>query len=203
MSWKLALAAPVLGLIAMAAVLGVTTAQQAIAGNGVFAIVLSPPTDTNDVGTEHTVTATVTFDGNPLADQTVDFQIMSGPNAGEVGQDTTDLSGEATFTYTGDGGVGQDVIQACTGQIIGIVGQPQECDTATKDWVQPTPTPTPTPTPSPTATATPTQAAPAAQLPDTGAQPPADSGFPWFLAVIVALGALAVAGGTLLRGRTR
>jgi hypothetical protein len=85
----------------------------------------------------------------------------------------------------------------------------------------PFPTPTPTPTPSPTATATPTatptptptltatqtpsptptQAAPAAQLPGTGTQPPADADFPWLLVAIVALGALALGGGVLLRRR--
>ena len=64
-----------------------------------------------------------------------------------------------------------------------------------------TPIPTPTPTPSPTPSPTPTQAAPAAQLPDTGTQPPADADFPWLPVVIVALGALALAGGVLLRRR--
>jgi hypothetical protein len=66
----------------------------------------------------------------------------------------------------------------------------------------PTPTSTPTPTPTQTPSSTPTQAAPAAQLPDTGTQPPADADFPWLLVAIVALGAFAAAtGGLLLRKR--
>ena len=64
-----------------------------------------------------------------------------------------------------------------------------------------TPTPTRTPTPSLTPSPTPTQAAPAAQLPGTGTQPPADADFPWLPVVIVALGALALGGGVLLRRR--
>ena len=101
-------------------------------------------------------------------------------------------------TYTGDGCSGQDTIEACI-QLIGVQQLP--CATATKDWVQPTPTPTPTPSATPTPTPTPPQA-PAAELPATGAQPPAGSGFPGLLAGIVGLGALAVgAGGVLLRRR--
>ena len=63
-----------------------------------------------------------------------------------------------------------------------------------------TPTPTPTSTPAQTPSPTPTQA-PAAQLPGTGTQPPADADFPWLPVAIVALGALALAGGVLLRRR--
>ena len=63
-----------------------------------------------------------------------------------------------------------------------------------------TATATPTLTPSPT----PTQAAPAAELPGGGTQPPADADFPWLPVAIVALGAFAAAtGGMLLRRRAR
>ena len=187
------------GLLAIATVWSGVFSGNAHAGLQTLLIVLDPETDTNDVGTDHTLTATVTFDGDPQPDLTVDFEVLSGgPNEGEIGQDITGVNGEATFTYTGDGGVGQDTIQACVTQIPNIVGQPQDCATATKDWVQPTPTPTPTPSP----TATPTQTAPAAQLPETGTQPPAGSGFPWSSVAIVALSALAVgAAGVVMRRR--
>lgn len=64
-----------------------------------------------------------------------------------------------------------------------------------------TPTPTSTPTLTQTPSPTPSQAAPAAQLPGTGTQPPADADFPWLLVAIVALGALALGGAVLLRRR--
>jgi len=186
--------------LAILAAWGGVFANSARAGNGpIYEISLDPAEDTNDVGTDHTVTATVTFGGGPQSDLTVDFQILpDGPNEGETGQETTDSNGEATFTYTGDGGVGQDEIEACVTQLPGIVELQQlPCDTATKDWVQPTPTPTPTPAP----TATPTQAAPAAQLPETGTQPPAGSDFPWSFAAIVALSALAAGAAAVVMRR--
>ena len=189
-----------LAVLTLLAAWGGVFAHSARAGNGpIYEISLDPPTDTNDVGTDHTVTATVTLGGDPLSDVLVVFSVTIGPNVDATGQDTTDVNGEATFVYTGTGGVGQDTIEACI-EIVGpnaaSAAQQLPCDTATKDWVQPTPTPTPTPTPSPT----PTEVAPAAQLPETGSQPPAGSDIPWFLVGIVALGALA-AGGILLRKR--
>ena len=170
-----------LGLLVASAIIG---AGRPALGQ-VFFIVVSPATAVNIVGTEHTVTASVTQDGTP-AGGSYTFEIIDGPNKGKTGEGPL-------FTYVGDGGPGTDTIMGC------FVFE--FCDTATKTWVQPTPTPTPTP--SPTATATPTQAAPAAELPTTGTQPPAGSDFPWFLAGIVALGGLAVAGGMLLRRRAR
>jgi len=177
--------------------------QTASAGAGQV-IVLDPATATNDVGTGHTVTATVSGFGSG---QQVTFEVISGPNTGASGTCSpdanclTDSNEEVSFTYTGAGGAGQDMIEACVELLGAIEVQQLPCDTATKDWVQPTPTPTPTP--SPTATATPTQAAPAAELPQTGSQPPAGSDFPWFVVAIVTLGALAGAGGMLLRRRAR
>lgn len=82
----------------------------AIVGEG---IVLGPTSDTNPVGTQHTVTAKVSNStGEPVQGALVTFDVISGPNQGEHGTDTTDANGEATFTYTGDGGVGTDQIQA-------------------------------------------------------------------------------------------
>jgi hypothetical protein len=200
------------GLVAMAglAVLAAwsgTFANSAWAGNGpIYEISLDPAEDTNNVGTDHTVTATVTISGDPLSDALVSFSITDGPNA-DAGGDcsdnvgcTTDSNGEVSFTYTSNGDAGQDAIEACITQLgpVGVLGAQQlPCDTATKDWVQPTPTPTPTPSPTPT----PTQVAPAAQLPETGTQPPAGSDFPWFLAAAFALGALTVAAGAVVLRR--
>ena len=47
-------------------------------------ISLSPATATNDVGTDHTITATVDTDGVPEPDALVAFEVISGPSAGLV-----------------------------------------------------------------------------------------------------------------------
>jgi len=201
MTKKTVLSAVVVAGLAAAALLTFAAGRSAYAG--VLAITLDPPTATNDVGTDHTVTATV--GGAPPGATGVTFTVTSGPNTGatftcSANVDcTTDGSNQVSGTYTGDGGEGQDSIEACI-QLIGVQAPP--CATATKDWVQPTPTPTPTPSPTPSPT--PTQAAPAAELPATGTQPPAGSGFPWLLAGIAGLGALAAGGaGVVLRRRAR
>jgi len=204
MTKKTVLSAVAVAGLAAAALLALAAGRSAYAG--VLAITLDPPTATNDVGTDHTVTATVS---GIAPGALVIFQVTAGPNIGasftcSVNTDcTTDGSLEVSGTYTGDGGVGQDTIEACVEVPAAGASAAQQlpCDTATKDWVQPTPTPTPTPSATPTPTPTSTQA-PAAELPATGTQPPAGSGFPWLLAGIVALGALAVgAGGVVLRRR--
>ena len=211
MTKKTVLSALALAVLAILAAWGGAFAHSARAGNGpLYEISLDPATATNDVGTDHTVTATVTISGDPLSDALVGFSVTDGPNidaSGVCSDDigcTTDGSGQVSFTYTSGGVAGQDAIEACivelgppTARVSAL--QQLTCATATKDWVEP-PTPTPTPTPSPTAT--PTQAAPAAELPETGSRPPSGSGFPWLLAGIVALGALtAGASGLLARRR--
>src|SRR3989304_4301089 len=148
--------------LAILAAWGGVFANSARAGNGpIYEISLDPAEDTNDVGTDHTVTATVTISGDPLSDALVSFSITDGPNAdadGDCSDDvgcTSDSNGEVSFTYTSNGDAGQDAIEACITQLgpVGVVATQQlPCDTATKDWVQPTPTPTPTPVPSPTPT---------------------------------------------------
>ena len=201
MTKKTILSAVVVAALAAAALLAFAAGRSAYAGQP-LGITLDPPAATNDVGTDHMVTATVS--GAPPGATGVTFTVTSGPNTGATftcspnANCVTDAGNQVSGTYTGDGGTGQDTIEACI-QLIGVQAPP--CATATKDWVQPTPTPTPTPSATPTPTPTPTQA-PAAELPATGAQPPAGSGFPWLLAGIVVLGALAVgAGGVLLRRR--
>jgi len=103
---------------------------------GPATLTLSPKTDTNTVGTPHTVTATVRdAGGNPVAGITVRFSV-SGANTAS-GSDVTDANGEATFTYTGTT-AGTDAISAFAdtdndGMQDDPVSEPG--DTATKVWV--------------------------------------------------------------------
>ena len=190
---------------------------------GTFCVSLDPEIATNEVGTTHTVTATVTFDDQPLDGVLVAIFVDQGPNAGDVDEGLTDASGQFSFTYTGDGGPGTDIIGACDiVEDLGPCVEPVTLDVATKEWVQPTPTPTPTPvglpsvitptpptptpTPTPTAlTATPTPTATAVlaaqQLPRTGGTPSDGGSLPW---LALAAGVLALtSGGLVLAYRTR
>ncbi len=74
-------------------------------------ILLGPPTGTNLLFTDHTVTATVIIDGEPAPGLLVSFEVISGPNAGtmsipnngECSQNddcTTDANGQVSWTYT-------------------------------------------------------------------------------------------------------
>jgi hypothetical protein len=73
---------------------------------------------TNPVGTNHTVTAVATSSGGaPVATATVNFVVLSGPNAGKSGSAVTDNQGKATFTYLDTAGPGTDRIQASIGQL--------------------------------------------------------------------------------------
>jgi hypothetical protein len=85
-------------------------------GEGLVAIsdiTLTPGTETNPVGSDHTVTATVESGepSAPVVGTTVTFTVLSGPHAGTTGMATTDANGVATFTYTGTA-AGTDTIQA-------------------------------------------------------------------------------------------
>ncbi|GEM_PF-4475047 len=101
----------------------------AIVGQG---IVLGPTDATNPVGTQHTVTATVTdSQGHPLSGVLVSFDVLSGPNVGKTGTDTTDANGQATFTYTDDNGAGTDQIQA---SFLVSVEETKFSNIVTKTW---------------------------------------------------------------------
>ena len=95
---------------------------------------LTPLTDTNPVGTPHTVTATVTNpDDSPRSGVTVSF-VVTGPNAGATGACgpatcITGADGKVTYTYTGTA-VGDDTINAA----ITVDGSRQTA-TAAKTWV--------------------------------------------------------------------
>jgi hypothetical protein len=107
-------------------------------GYTVVGIVLAPEDDENEVGENHTVTATLTdLLGNPQPGILVTFSVISGPNTGTSGTCTpadcnTDANGQVSFTYTGDGGIGQDEIEACftDAQENSICSQ-----IVTKDWI--------------------------------------------------------------------
>jgi hypothetical protein len=103
---------PSLLLAATAALCLLATAPaQARKMSTTYTTILSPKTATNPTGVTHTVTATVlrhteNCDPNgqtvvdPHAGATVKFEVVSGPNAGLSGADTTDLQGHAHFSYT-------------------------------------------------------------------------------------------------------
>ena len=72
----------------------------------VFAFALTPPTATNELGSDnsHTVTATLTGPAAEVGGNPVAFSISAGPNAGDAGTCApascqTDASGQVTFTY--------------------------------------------------------------------------------------------------------
>jgi uncharacterized protein (DUF2141 family) len=100
-------------------------------------LVLTPATDTNVVGTSHTVTATVRDEfGNPASGIIVRFSV-SGANTAS-GNCTTGTQGLCTFTYTGTH-VGTDTIGAYadtngngTRELTTI--PPEPGGTATKVW---------------------------------------------------------------------
>lgn len=104
-------------------------------------ITLTPLVDFNPPGTDHTVTALVVDQAaNPLSDITVTFLVTAGPNAGATGMAVTDASGNASFTYTSNGTIGLDTIEASfveppVPQIAkGGGGTPPVVTTALKFW---------------------------------------------------------------------
>ena len=94
-------------------------------------IVLSPVSEMNPIGSSHTVTATIT-DASlvPAPNIMVNFRITSGPHAGTYGNDTTDVNGQATFSYTGTT-EGTDVIEA---SYVDFLGRTITSSPATKTW---------------------------------------------------------------------
>ena len=207
---KLTLSAAMgVALLAVAALVGLAGGHDAQAGNGAPELTLTPATATNLVGTDHTVTATT---ANLPQGETVEFQVTAGPNIGAtftctVNADcSTDGSNQVSGTYTSNGTAGTDTIEACINQLqptaLGFI---PICDTATKEWGEPSPTPTVTADPSPS----PTQAD-VSDIEDLsgfnlGSDPGGGSGFPWTVpALLLGLGGLTVlTAGMLLRKRPR
>ncbi|WP_077490175.1 SBBP repeat-containing protein [Sinomonas mesophila] len=104
-------------------------------------ITLAPKTDTNDIGTQHCVTATVKdASGNPIPGITVRFTVTGSVTTS--GSDTTDANGEATFCYPGPQLPGADAITAFADTDNDTTQDPGEpSDTAAKAWTLPTTTP--------------------------------------------------------------
>ena len=86
-----------------------------VRGEGVQVITsieLGPPSATNNIGTTHTVCATIATNVVPRTNVLVTFTISSGPNSVTNYSTVTDANGVACFTYMGNGGLGLDYITA-------------------------------------------------------------------------------------------
>ena len=84
-------------------------------------IILTPEEATNEIPSEHTVTASVLIGGLPAEGELVEFEVTSGPNEGEMSDPgegecvpndcVTDESGNVSWTYAGEL-LGTDTITA-------------------------------------------------------------------------------------------
>jgi hypothetical protein len=105
-----------------------------VRGEGVkviSSIELGPPTATNNIGTPHTVCATIATNVVPRTNVLVTFTISSGPNSVTNYSTVTDSNGVACFTYTGNGGLGLDYI---TASYLNNLDQVITSGTVTKLW---------------------------------------------------------------------
>jgi hypothetical protein len=122
-----------------------TPAADLPCGIRVVGITLTPENALNDLSlnqTSHTVTATVTelTSQGPIARPglQVTFTVLSGPNSGASGTCSvdpscvTDSDGQVSFTYSSDGTVGIDKIEAC---IIDPLGQEVCSNLVEKEWI--------------------------------------------------------------------
>lgn len=121
---------------------------------------ITPPSDTNPVGTRHDLTVTVTRGGVPQSGVGVTVTITSGPNAPDSDAFVTNASGQISVFYISNGQPGTDTITA-SGSLGGV---PFSCN-ASKVWVAPTPTASRTFTRTRTPTRTPTATRTASALP--------------------------------------
>jgi hypothetical protein len=94
-------------------------------------LLLTPQTATNDVGTQHTVTATYKESNSPISGAAVHFMITDGPNAGMFSDPdpVTDVNGVATWSYSSDL-PGTDTIKA---SVVGA-SPAVNSNTVTKTW---------------------------------------------------------------------
>jgi hypothetical protein len=110
-----------------------TIAGVAFVGTGLSQIILTPEAATHQVGEQHAATAKILDSlGAPVVEALVDFKVTAGPNDGDSGTGTTSATGEATFTYTGDGGVGTDTLIA---SFVDSDGTTQSSNEAEIQWV--------------------------------------------------------------------
>ena len=105
------------------------------------AVVLTPPTAINQVGSTHTVAASAaTAAGAPAAGFTILFDVSGSVE--EAGACTTDAQGQCTFTYNGPLFPGADIIVGCAdADQSGAIEAGEPCGEATKIWMLPTTTP--------------------------------------------------------------
>ena len=127
---NLALSNPVGAVLGTPSAAVLTILGTAVAGP--LTLALAPGTATNPVGTNHTVTTTVTRDGAPVSGVPVTFSVTVGPNMGTTGSGTSNASGIATFTYS-SAIAGTDTIQATA--LDGDVTRTS--NSVTKIWVAP------------------------------------------------------------------
>jgi len=107
------------------------------------AISLGPASSAALVGTSHVVTAAISGNGgHSLAGVPISFQVTAGPNAGASGTCSasaacaTDAAGNVSFSYTSNGRLGTDQIQAC---FVGSAGTPVCSALAAQTWECSTP----------------------------------------------------------------
>jgi len=95
---------------------------------------LAPASQSGFVGSTQTVVASlVDAGGAPLSNVTVDFKILSGPNAGRTGSAVTGPSGTAPFPYSSSL-PGTDTLQA---SVTNASGASFSSNTVTVTWVSP------------------------------------------------------------------
>lgn len=103
----------------------------AVVGEG---ITLAPPTQTDNTGSNATVTAHVQdTNGNPVTGTAVTFTINSGPNAGKTFTTNTDGSGNASYTYSSSS-TGTDNI---TASFVDNMGNTDTSNGVTVTWMSP------------------------------------------------------------------
>jgi hypothetical protein len=112
---------PAVRLLGLAIVGEVAVSQQPT-------LTLIPPTATSSVGTPNTVTATITNPGGSVSGQLVSFAVMGANTAS--GTETTNTSGQASFTYTGTN-AGTDAITASFTNVGGVTATGK----ASVNWV--------------------------------------------------------------------
>jgi hypothetical protein len=96
------------------------------------AISLAPASQTQTLGTDATVTATITNScGTPLQGVLITFVIVSGPNAGKQQSVSSGPDGTASFSYTSST-TGTDTIQALATNPAGTFGS----NDVTVTWIQ-------------------------------------------------------------------
>jgi hypothetical protein len=109
-------------------------AEGTITGTRIFTLGLTPATAANPTGTPHTVTAALSDQNGPVAGMTILFTV-TGVSQEPPGARTTDTTGAAAFSYTGNAG-GDDTIVACADvDGSGACGADEPSATATKHWV--------------------------------------------------------------------